>query len=1207
MKNRALMPLAASFVVAQVVHAASLQWDGIDPVGVGAQGGAATWDMNTTANWWDSAADVVWPNSGTDNDAVFAGAAGVVTLSGVIANDLSFSTSGYTLSSSTLTLNGTTPTITTAAGIQTAITAPIGGSDGLTKAGPGRLALSAANGYTGGTVIKGGLITITGDGTGATNPLGAYPGAFQASNITLNGGGGFASAASAIGAASSAISMSANRGIELGAGLQTFVRGWRASLTVNGIISGSGGLIITENAEYNNGSTGGGSNTSFGGNNTYTGDTVAFDLGTQDPPFNPGTNGIKDSTFDYNTTLVPATNGFTFNKANSSPNIGGLKGNKNLALVFQGGGVVNIGNNNKHTIYIGALTNGGSKCRITKIGTGTLQLGGVNTLTDGVTVTTGRLVETATGSSLGTQAVSGNNGLTVSTDATFAFLPAVAGPLTLGQGKLTLANNSTIGTAVGGTANQSAITSTVAAVTSGAVNLDISGIPGVAVTSGSNNLISDAAGGLDGASYTLGKIYNATNFSVTAGSLVVGPNAVAVTVASQSALGTVTWKGGYSGGNNVWALGDGLGSAGTSNWTTDGSTATGLIPGNGADVVFTNANSPSNQSSMVLGANMAIRSLTVGSTGAVTLDADGNSLNIVNAAGITVNSGALTINSFLTLGASQTWTNNSASPLVIGGDITNASNNLTIAGSGDVTISGQLRYGTGALNMNGSGTLTLSGDNVSYKGNTTVNSGIVKAGSPYAFGMAISQIIGIPYGWGYANVAFGAASTGKVQLNGNNVVISSLSTNASVGTPIVENASATPVTLSVTEATSTATAATHTFAGVIQDGTGGGSLGLQVTKGTLTLKGVNTYTGDTIVSGGTLTLFDDAGLTVVVTNNGNSRIRGAGTVNLNGDLTINTAAVSVLSGAWSLVDVATLTESFSPTFTVAGAGWMESADVWTKVDGSKTWTFTEATGVLSLVDSGGGAPEIVVEDAGMNNINDGGSKAFGTVVIGSSTTQTFTIKNIGSANLTGLVITPSGSTDFSVTATPTAPVAGPSGTTSFTVQFAPTSTGPINAHLQISNNDSGEDPFDIDLSGTGTTAYDVWANTTHSLANPAFNFDSDKDCLENGIEWVLGGNPNANDNPSVLPTVTGSTVGGLTLVFNRNSASIPETTLVVEWGSVLSGFANSLTIGTSDVGPSGDNPTIDIDAPSAGKVTVNIPAANAVGGKILVRLKATRP
>jgi autotransporter-associated beta strand protein len=423
-------------------------------------------------------------------------------------------------------------------------------------------------------------------------------------------------------------------------------------------------------------------------------------------------------------------------------------------------------------------------------------------------------------------------------------------------------------------------------------------------------------------------------------------------VTQQSALTSETWQGGLTGGANVWALSDGSTS---SNWTTDGFSATPLTPGSAADVLFTAINSPTNQTAMVLGANMAIRSMTVDDSSAVTLNADGNSLTISNAAGITVNSGAgaVTLNSFLTLGAAQTWTNNSANPLTIGGDISNGSNGLTIAGSGDITISGQIRHGTGGLTMNGSGTLSLVGANVSFKGTTTVNSGTIKAESPHAFGIAISNINGVPYGWGYANVAFGSDSTGVIKLNGNHVVLSSLSTHATVGSPVVENASSTPVTLTVTEGTSTGTAASHTYAGVLQDGTGGGSLGLQVTKGTLTLKGANTYSGDTAVAGGTLILFDDAGLTFVVTNSSNNGISGIGTATLNGDFTIDTSAVTATSGFWMLVNTATLIETFGATFTVAGAGWSESGDVWTKVEGPKTWTFTEATGVLTLVSSGG--------------------------------------------------------------------------------------------------------------------------------------------------------------------------------------------------------------------------------------------------------------
>ena len=157
---------------AACASAASLGWDGSDSVTPGAQGGGGTWDGNTTADWWNGAADVTWPDSGTDNAAVFAGKAGSLALSSVTANTLTFDTTGYALTSGTLTLNGRLPTVTAAAGILTTISLPTGGSAGLTKAGLGRLTLSGANGYTGGTTVRDGILSISADGTGAANQLG---------------------------------------------------------------------------------------------------------------------------------------------------------------------------------------------------------------------------------------------------------------------------------------------------------------------------------------------------------------------------------------------------------------------------------------------------------------------------------------------------------------------------------------------------------------------------------------------------------------------------------------------------------------------------------------------------------------------------------------------------------------------------------------------------------------------------------------------------------------------------------------------------------------------------------------------------------------------------------------------------------------------------------------------------------------------------
>ncbi|MBE0540032.1 MAG: choice-of-anchor D domain-containing protein, partial [Verrucomicrobia bacterium] len=117
-------------------------------------------------------------------------------------------------------------------------------------------------------------------------------------------------------------------------------------------------------------------------------------------------------------------------------------------------------------------------------------------------------------------------------------------------------------------------------------------------------------------------------------------------------------------------------------------------------------------------------------------------------------------------------------------------------------------------------------------------------------------------------------------------------------------------------------------------------------------------------------------------------------------------------------------------------------------------------------------PEIAVEQPAGTDLVDGvGSRNFGSVLVGTNTSLTFTIRNVGSANLTGLGITIDGAdaAQFTVTANPTAPVA-PGGSTTFTVRFTPTSAGVKNAALHIASNDSDENPFDIALTGTGTTA-----------------------------------------------------------------------------------------------------------------------------------------
>ncbi len=124
--------------------------------------------------------------------------------------------------------------------------------------------------------------------------------------------------------------------------------------------------------------------------------------------------------------------------------------------------------------------------------------------------------------------------------------------------------------------------------------------------------------------------------------------------------------------------------------------------------------------------------------------------------------------------------------------------------------------------------------------------------------------------------------------------------------------------------------------------------------------------------------------------------------------------------------------------------------------------------VLNVV-SGSTAPEIAVEQPEGSDLPDGSAVVdFGAALTTRSATRSFTVRNTGAANLTGLGISFDGphAADFRVTTRPFAPVP-PLGVTTFTVEFGPSGSGTRSATLRLSSNDSDESPFDIDLTGNG--------------------------------------------------------------------------------------------------------------------------------------------
>ncbi len=67
----------------------------------------------------------------------------------------------------------------------------------------------------------------------------------------------------------------------------------------------------------------------------------------------------------------------------------------------------------------------------------------------------------------------------------------------------------------------------------------------------------------------------------------------------------------------------------------------------------------------------------------------------------------------------------------------------------------------------------------------------------------------------------------------------------------------------------------------------------------------------------------------------------------NGTFIINTAGANLTDGNnWVIVDLSSLEASFGNSFAVQG--FTNSSDNWTRIDGNRIWTFSEATGILTL-------------------------------------------------------------------------------------------------------------------------------------------------------------------------------------------------------------------------------------------------------------------
>jgi autotransporter-associated beta strand protein len=349
------------------------------------------------------------------------------------------------------------------------------------------------------------------------------------------------------------------------------------------------------------------------------------------------------------------------------------------------------------------------------------------------------------------------------------------------------------------------------------------------------------------------------------------------------------------------------------------------------------------------------------------------SLNLVQTANQTINTLAVetaAASGTFALGATvlslnaMTINGSSANTFVVsgpGGGIQAASAGGSLAihnhAAGATTISAPvLDNVVSSLDINGTGALILSGANT-YSGATNLNGGTTQfagsmAGSPIVInGSAIAQF-GNATGLTAGNsVTFGASSNGKLQLKGNSATIGQLTTNATTpGAAVVENASSTPATLTLTGT------ANAIYAGVIQDGSGGGALSLNVSNSASTLKlagtAANTYTGLTTVDGAGVFGLDKTGVNAI---SGDVLIAGGRIMFSQSNQIADTATVTmsggVFNGTGTNVGVLNINETIANLIVTGGS---VNGGV-----GTLGWT---VTGAVSF--TGGAGNTIFVNNSG---------------------------------------------------------------------------------------------------------------------------------------------------------------------------------------------------------------------------------------------------
>jgi len=960
-------------------------------------------------------------------DFTFSGTQNLTQGTGAImlSNNGATGTHQITLSANTLTLGGNI--------------GDGGNGYGLIKAGGGTLTLSGANTYNGGTTVGAGTLALNNGAAGTTSSSAIGTGA-----LTINGGtldstvAGITLGTNNTQSWNSDVTFAGTQSLNMGTGAVTLGTNRQVTvaantLTVGGAIGGGAYALTKAGAgvlALN------GANT-YSGGTTLSAGTLALNNGTagttSSSAIGPGGLTISGGTLD---SMVAGITLGTNNTQNWNGDFA-FTGTQNLNM---GTGAVTLGANRQVTVAAntltvgGAIGDGGHAYTLTKAGNGTLTLSGNITYTGNTNVSAGTLVLSGTNS--------GNSKIVF-----YAGSPTVQFNSQAALGTADLANYTQYTTFSLDTAGSTLITLTNAIASQDMTN------PSNIIIGGTQPLTWNANLGIyTAASWTLsvnntggttfgaGKTFSIATYGGGSYTPVLTINGSSpVTMNCVLAAGSSHVTGLTYAGSSMLTLAN---SANTYTGVTtieNGTLVAGAAAPSGTSGALGNATSAialgdavtisGNYSPALLigGAYTVARGITVGSGtgGSGTYTIGGSTANSSTV------SGALTLNQALTV------TQVASGTLNLTGNITSGATGtqmLIFNNAGAVAQStGVIGGGTGTIGVvqSGAGTTTLAGANT-YAGGTTISSGILIAGSTTAFGTAST-----------AALIFGAGSTGAVRLNGKSLTIIGLSTDPAATAPILENASSTAATLTISNATA------NSFGGVLQNGTGGGALSLTLAgAGTLTLSGANTYTGGTSITAGTL-----------VVGSANA-LPSAGAVNING----GTLDMGAFGGA---VGAVTLTSGVltGGTGVLTGSSYtMQSGTVSGILGGTSVPLTKTTTGTVVLsgpntysgtTDVQNGTLQLTYALPSTLTLNLGNGSNSGKLILGSAA---------GAVNqtLSGLTITGTG--------TGNAIVGGYSSTSTFSTLTVNLASGISTFSGTLGGSGTNENNLSLTKTGSGTLA-----------------------------------------------------------------------------------------------------------------------------------------